>query len=92
VRRHDAAEAARAGIELTSLVVTVVRESDNRGLLGVGDSVPPRPLSVRVRVELAAANATDEELRVLVHRAESRSPVADAIAREVALTTEIVTG
>ena len=75
-----AMEAARAGIELTDLTVTVVSESDNRGVLGVGDSVPPGPLSVRVRIELAADNATDDQLRELVHRAESRSAVADAIA------------
>jgi uncharacterized OsmC-like protein len=85
-----AMEAARAGIELTHLAVTVVSESDNRGLLGVGDGVPPGPLSVRVRIELAASNADEGELRELVERAESRSAVADAIRREVALTTEVV--
>jgi uncharacterized OsmC-like protein len=86
-----AMEAARAGIELTKLAVTVVSESDNRGVLGVGDS-PPGPLSVRVRIELAASNAGEEQLRELVHRAESRSAVADAVRRQVALTTEVVTG
>ena len=86
-----AMEAARAGIELTDLTVTVVSESDNRGVLGIG-SVPPGPLSVRVRIELAASNASGDQLRELVHRAESRSAVADAISREVAVTTEIVTG
>jgi hypothetical protein len=33
-----AMEAARAGIDLTKLAVTVVSESDNRGVLGVGDA------------------------------------------------------
>ena len=33
-----AMEAARAGIELTDLTVTVVSESDNRGVFGVGDA------------------------------------------------------
>jgi uncharacterized OsmC-like protein len=86
-----AMEAARAGIELTRLAVTVVSESDNRGVLGVGDA-PPGPLSVRVRIELAASNASEEELRELVHRAESRSAVGDAVARAVPVTTEVVTG
>jgi uncharacterized OsmC-like protein len=86
-----AMEAARAGIELTKLAVTVVSESDNRGVLGVGDA-PPGPLSVRVRIELAASNASEEELRELVHRAESRSAVGDAVARAVPVTTEVVTG
>ena len=86
-----AMEAARAGVELTHLVVSVVSESDNRGVLGVGDAVPG-PLSVRVRIELAAGNATEDELRELVHRAESRSAVGDAIERAVDVTTEVVTG
>ena len=59
-------------------------------MLGVGDA-PPGPTSVRVRIELAASNADEEALRELVERAESRSAVADAVKREVALTTEIVT-
>jgi uncharacterized OsmC-like protein len=85
-----AMEAARAGIELTQLAVTVDSESDNRGVLGVGDA-HPGPLSVRVRIELAASDVGDDQLRELVERAESRSPVGDAIQREVALTTEVVT-
>jgi hypothetical protein len=83
-------EAARAGVDLTKLAVTVDSESDNRGVLGVGDA-HPGPIAVRVRIELSASNATVDELRELVHRAESRSAVADAIKRQVAVTTEIVT-
>jgi uncharacterized OsmC-like protein len=44
---------------------------------------------VRVRIELAGP-AREDELRDLVHRAEARSAVGDAIAREVAVTTEVV--
>ena len=86
-----AMEAARAGVELTDLRVTVDSDSDFRGVLGVDDSIPPGPTAVRVRIELAAANAGADQLRELVERAESRSPVRDAIAREVAMTTAIVT-
>jgi uncharacterized OsmC-like protein len=85
-----AMEAARAGIELTELTVTVDSDSDNRGLLGLDGSVPPGPLAVRVRIELAASNAGAERLRELVERAETRSPVRDALTREVSMTTEIV--
>ncbi len=45
-----AIEAAREGIELTALTVTVDSESDARGVLGVGDGVPPGPLGGRRRV------------------------------------------
>ena len=85
-----AMEAARAGIELTKLAVTVDSESDSRGVLGVGDA-HPGPLSVRVRIEVAASNATEAQLHEVVQRAESRSAVADTVRREVAVTTEVVT-
>jgi uncharacterized OsmC-like protein len=84
-----AMEAARDGVELTDLKVTVESESDFRGVLGVDDSVHPGPLAVRVRIELAARDATEDQLRELVQRAESRSPVHDALVREVSMTTEI---
>ena len=87
-----AMEAARHGVELTGLTVTVDSESDFRGVLGVDDSVRPGPLAVRVRIQLAAANATKDQLREIVQRAESRSVVRDALARAVPMTTEIVTG
>jgi uncharacterized OsmC-like protein len=86
-----AMEAARDGVEITDLAVTVESESDFRGVLGVDDSVHPGPLAVRVRIRLAAGNATKDQLREIVQRAESRSPVGDAVARAVSMTTDIVT-
>src|SRR5215207_559188 len=86
-----AIEAARDGVELTELTVTVESESDFRGALGVDDTVRPGPLAVRVRIQLAAGDATEDQLREIVQRAESRSPVGDAVARAVSITTEIVT-
>ena len=86
-----AMEAARDGVELTHLNVTVDSESDFRGVLGVDDSVDAGPRAVRVRIELAAADASEDQLREIVQRAEARSPVRDAIVREVSMTTEIVT-
>jgi uncharacterized OsmC-like protein len=87
-----AMEAARDGVELTDLKVTVDSESDFRGVLGVDDSVNAGPRSVRVCVEVAAANASDDQLREIVRRAELRSPVRDAIVREISMGTEVVTG
>lgn len=86
-----AMEAARDGVELTDLTVAVDSDSDSRGLLGVDDAVPAGPLAVRVRIQLAASNASNDQLREIAQRAESRSPVRDAVARAVSLTTEIVT-
>ena len=87
-----AMEAARDGVELTELTVTVDSESDFRGVLGVDDSVHPGPIEVRVRIQVAAANATEDQLREIVRRAEARSPVRDALERGVSMSTEIVAG
>jgi OsmC-like protein len=75
---------------VVSDTVTVESESDFRGVLGVDDSVRPGPLAVRVRIELAAPDATEDQLRELVQRAEARSPVRDALMREVSVITELV--
>ena len=85
-----AMEAAREGVQLTDLKVTVDSESDFRGVLGVNGSVHAGPRAVRVQIELAADDATEDQLRKIVERAEERSPVRDAIVREVSMTTEIV--
>jgi uncharacterized OsmC-like protein len=87
-----AMEAARDGVELTELAVSVESESDFRGVLGVDPAVQPGPLAMRVEIRVAAANATDEQLRAVVERAESRSPVRDALARELPMTTQIAIG
>ena len=84
-----AMEAARDGVELTDLEVTVDSDSDFRGILGVDDSVNPGPLRLRVRIQVAANNTTEDELREIVQRAESRSPVRDVVARAIPMTTEI---
>lgn len=84
-----AMEAARDGIELTDLEVSVESESDFRGVLGVDPPVHAGPLSMRVTIRLAATNATEDQLRAIVERAESRSAVQDALVREVPITTEI---
>jgi uncharacterized OsmC-like protein len=86
-----AMEAARDGVELTDLKVTVDSETDYRGVLGVDDSVHAGPRSVRVRIELAG-DASEDQLREIVRRAEERSPVRDAIVREVSMATEVATG
>ena len=87
-----AMEAARDGIELTDLEVSVESESDFRGVLGVDPAVQPGPVSMRVGIRLAATDATEDQLRAIVERAESRSPVRDALARAVPMTTEIAIG
>jgi uncharacterized OsmC-like protein len=84
-----AMRAAQLGIVLKLLEVTVGSESDDRGLLGVSDSVPPGPLSVSVGVRIAAEGASSEQLHELVRWAEKHSPVSDAVRRAVPVNTQI---
>jgi uncharacterized OsmC-like protein len=86
-----AMEAAREGIELSDLTVSVESDSDFRGVLGVDGGAHPGPLAIRTRIELAALDATEDQLRAIVERAEERSPVHDALVREVSMSTELET-
>jgi uncharacterized OsmC-like protein len=86
-----AMEAAREEVELTDLSVSVESETDFRGVLGVDGGGDPGPRSVRVRIELAAPGASEEQLQEIVRRAEAHSPVRDALARQISMTTEVVT-
>ncbi len=84
-----AMRAAQMGIQLTELEVIVDSESDDRGLLGIDDSVPAGPLSMRTRIRIGADEASEENLREIVEWAEKHSPVADAIRRGVPMSTEM---
>jgi len=84
--------AAQLGIELDKLEVSVDSQSDDRGLLGMDDSVPAGPLSLRVRVRLASTGAGAGELRELAEWGKAHCPVFDAAGRAVPVTTEVETG
>jgi len=84
-----AMRAAQMGIELSDLEVIVDSESDDRGLLGMDDSVPAGPLSMRTRIRIGAEGASEEDLREIIEWAEKHSPVADAIRRAVPMKTEV---
>ena len=84
-----AMRAAQMGIQLTELEVIVDSESDDRGLLGMDDSVPAGPLSIRTRIRIGADEASEEDLQEIVEWAEKHSPVADAIRRAIPMGTEV---
>lgn len=69
-----AMRAAKLGIELTALEVTVESESDNRGILGLGDRISAGLGAVRTRVKIAG-NADAAALRDLVTWGDNHSPV-----------------
>jgi uncharacterized OsmC-like protein len=84
-----AMRAAQEGVELSNLEVTVDSESDDRGLLGMDNSVPAGPYSTRIRVKIAAEGVPPEKLREIVNWADHHSPVSDAVQRAVPTTVEI---
>lgn len=70
-----AAQAACLGIKLTALQVTVDGEGDNRGILGLDDSISAGHSTVRTVVRISADNAPSEQLKGLVQWALAHSPV-----------------
>ena len=84
-----AMEAARSGVKLALLEVEVDSESDDRGILGIDESVPPGPISTRIRVRAQASGASTAQVREIVERGASRCPVYDATQRAVQTTLEV---
>lgn len=84
-----AMRAAMLGVELTELEVTIDSESDDYGILGIDDSVPPGPLSIRTRVKAKAKGIGAPELRDLIEWAVAHCPVCDTAKRAVPTTLEI---
>ncbi len=87
-----AIRAAAESIELPAdgLEITVDSESDDRGILGIDDSTPAGPLSVRVAVTAGARGFDREAVEGLVRWAVDHCPVSDAVRRAVPI--EIVVG
>ncbi len=85
-----AMRAAKHGVNLSKLEVTVSSESDNRGLLGLDEKVSAGLQALRVHVRISAPGMSAEELGKLVRWACSHSPVgcADATSAQVEVQVE----
>ena len=70
-----ATHAAKAGINLTRLEVSVASETDGRGVLGLDESISPAMKPLEIQVKISAPGTPSEELRRLVEWVCSRSPV-----------------
>lgn len=84
-----AMRAATLGVALSTLEVTVESESDNRGILGLDESVSAGLGSVRTRVRIEAPEATSEQLREIVTWADAHSPVGCTLRQSPAYSLEI---
>src|SRR5467141_2924570 len=83
-----AMRAAQQGIDLGRIEVVVDSESDDRGILGLDDSVPAGPLSSRARVSIAGGGVAAGQLESLIRWADRHCPVQDAVRRAVPCTVE----
>lgn len=85
-------KAALDDVELGNVEVTVDSQSDDLGILGLDDRVPPGPLSVRIRVKMESKGREPDELRQIVSWAHDHCPLCDLTKRQVPITleTEIV--
>lgn len=86
-----AMRAAMLGIALDTLEVSVDSVSDDRGLLGIDDSVPAGPLTGRVSVRLHADGVEAATLEEIARWGVVHCPVCDALEREVPITIEVST-
>jgi uncharacterized OsmC-like protein len=84
-----AMRAAMLGVELTGVRVAIDSESNDHGILGIDESVPAGPLSVRTRVQVSAKDVDEQSLRDMVDWAIAHCPVCDATKRAVPMTVDI---
>jgi uncharacterized OsmC-like protein len=86
-----AMRAAVLGITLDSLEVTVDSVSDDRGILGLDESIPAGPLSGRVAVRLTAPGADPATLEAMADWGVKHCPVCDALERQIPMSVEVTT-
>lgn len=82
--------AATLGLALGVVEVVVDSESDDRGILGLDDTVDAGALSMKVVVSIAAKGADRATLEAVVGWAVDHCPVSDTIRRSVPI--EVVVG
>jgi uncharacterized OsmC-like protein len=84
--------AGQQGVDLEGVEVTVDSESDDYGILGMDDSIPAGPLSIRVHVRIIAAGADPKQLEDLAAWGSAHCPVYEGANRAIPVRLEIETG
>jgi uncharacterized OsmC-like protein len=74
---------AELGVPIGGLEVIVDSESDDAGILGVDDSVPPGPLSMRVVVRVSSSPGSPAQVREIIDWGVAHCPVCDTVKRSV---------
>jgi uncharacterized OsmC-like protein len=84
-----AMRAAKLGMTLGSLEVTVETDSDLRGLLGLDENVSAGHAAMRMKVKISAPGQSPEALRELVEWAEAHSPVSCTVKQKPVCSLDI---
>jgi uncharacterized OsmC-like protein len=71
-----AMRAAKLGVNLRTLEVTVESYSDNRGMLGLDETISAGLSPITVRVKIGAEDASPAQLRELADWGDRHSPIA----------------
>ena len=71
-----AMRAAKLGVNLTALEVTVESSSDNRGMLGLDDKISAGLSPITTRVKIGARDMRADQLRELADWGDRHSPIA----------------
>ena len=81
--------AAQLGLGAFHCEVDVDSESDDRGILGLDESVPAGPLSIRIAFRISADGIEAEELEEVARWAVDHCPVAEGSRRAVPVSLEV---
>jgi uncharacterized OsmC-like protein len=84
-----AMRAAKLGIALSNLEVSVDTDSDLRGILGMDPKVSARHAAMRMKVKISAPGQSPEALRELVEWAEAHSPVSCTVKQAPACSLDV---
>jgi uncharacterized OsmC-like protein len=68
---------------LKTLEVRLGSVSDDRGMLGMDDSVPAGPLNMKISIRIGADGISSEQLHEIVEWAEKHSPVGEPLTRVI---------
>jgi uncharacterized OsmC-like protein len=84
-----AMRAAKLGMTLSNVEVTVETDSDLRGILGLDEKVSARHAAMRMKVKISAPGQSADALRDLVEWAEAHSPVSCTVKEKPVCSLEI---
>ena len=84
-----AMRAAQLGIDDFGCTVEVDSESDDRGILGLEESIAAGPLSMRIALSLRGQSADAQTLAEVAKWAIDHCPVSDAVRRAIPVQVEV---